>query len=126
MKKPTPKERHKIKVVKCLLDEDTIDPRLLRRLAASGLVTPQLRKRVWPMLLGISHGATRDYEGCKHGLEPFPVCRDADQVEKDVVRSLWRLVSKRDLEGARQQLTDLLNWALDKDSGYVPLHRCVV
>eukprot|EP00668_Euglena_longa_P033299 GGOE01042845.1.p1 GENE.GGOE01042845.1~~GGOE01042845.1.p1 ORF type:complete len:404 (+),score=79.05 GGOE01042845.1:111-1322(+) len=110
------KQKDRIKVIKHVLNEDVIDMTALRRLAAAGLVNGEARSRAWPRLLGLHpYRDMKVYADVHAGRVPVPRCRDADQVEKDVARSLWHIVPPTDLKRRRKQLSRLLNWALSTD-----------
>eukprot|EP01012_Entosiphon_sulcatum_P044201 TRINITY_DN58789_c0_g1_i1.p1 TRINITY_DN58789_c0_g1~~TRINITY_DN58789_c0_g1_i1.p1 ORF type:complete len:396 (+),score=74.02 TRINITY_DN58789_c0_g1_i1:64-1251(+) len=116
--KLTKKEREQIKIVKYLLDQDDIDMKVLRRLAvAHGFVTTEVRKKAWPKLLGVNvWTATVPYCRALTGLtegSPWPMCRERDQVEKDVDRSLWFMREEKGLY--RQQLGRMINWVLHEE-----------
>uniref|UniRef100_A0A061RHK5 Tbc1 domain family member 20-like isoform x1 n=1 Tax=Tetraselmis sp. GSL018 TaxID=582737 RepID=A0A061RHK5_9CHLO len=70
------------------LEKVTVDE-LRREVAARGLATTEIRRKVWPRLLGIS--STGDSAMCLQSESKRERHRDSAVVEADVQRSLWHL-----------------------------------
>lgn len=108
-----------IRLLSQVLSEQPVNTASLRKLAAvRGLVNSELRRRIWPILLGVSLESLQlnaSYENLcltKH--------RDSQVVSVDVLRSLWAFTpnwsdDRRDAK--RQQLQRLLNATIANRAG---------
>eukprot|EP01126_Amoeba_proteus_P032849 TRINITY_DN3206_c0_g2_i5.p1 TRINITY_DN3206_c0_g2~~TRINITY_DN3206_c0_g2_i5.p1 ORF type:complete len:383 (+),score=76.74 TRINITY_DN3206_c0_g2_i5:113-1261(+) len=79
----------------------------LREIANScGLVNKTIRRKVWPLLLGIK---TTKFPHFEHKVVPHNY---TEQVAKDVDRSLWKLVPDNERMKKRTELSNIINAVL--------------
>lgn len=107
------------RLVERLLSEQPVNTASLRKLAAvRGIVSNKLRKRVWPILLGLPEHAS--HSQASYEKLSAQEHRDFQVVEVDVQRSLWTFTplwsdDKRDAK--RQQLRRVLNATVAHSGG---------
>eukprot|EP00698_Gefionella_okellyi_P022513 TRINITY_DN7478_c0_g1_i1.p1 TRINITY_DN7478_c0_g1~~TRINITY_DN7478_c0_g1_i1.p1 ORF type:complete len:398 (-),score=64.83 TRINITY_DN7478_c0_g1_i1:149-1342(-) len=99
--------------IESILDSKPLDMAEIRRLAVGGLVKTKIRRKVWPLLLGLNPGETCDFQ------DDIRIHSYTDQVEKDVERSLWRFTAGISEEARlvkREALSRIINAILCKHS----------
>ena len=79
------KERENIIVLEKLLSSPTIDLQQLHTISRQkdGFINNNIRKRVWPKLLGLNRYSNNDYR------QNIDQIRDFFSIECDILRSLW-------------------------------------
>jgi hypothetical protein len=103
-------ELSRIRYIESLISSEKLNMRELRRASQEGLISENLRKKVWPILLEVDIEGYSDYhpENQSH--------RENSQVEKDIERSLWRFTGD-DVElriTKRKNLRNVINSLLAK------------
>ncbi|KAK9810962.1 hypothetical protein WJX73_001235 [Symbiochloris irregularis] len=112
------RDQDTIRAINQLLETEPIDFVALRRIAAvRGLVSNEVRARVWPILLGVQP------KGLDQTLYQVAACnphRDSSVVDVDVQRSLWSYTegwTDAEREEKRTELRTCLNAVIGKSQG---------
>ncbi|TMW64707.1 hypothetical protein Poli38472_011587 [Pythium oligandrum] len=94
----------------------------LRELAFApfGFVSNELRQSIWPVLLGFHGVKTVHVEHEAHYTRGNAEHRDDQQIEKDILRSLWHYdvvsnIRESERRAKRRQLTHMINAVLNQD-----------
>lgn len=114
-----------IRIVNEVLSESPVDLAQLRKVAAvRGLVNNYLRRRVWPLLLGI--GAASDDASAPYSELACGTHRDTQVVQVDVERSLWAYTngwSEVQRDEKRAALKRLLTAVVTRSGGAVHYYQ---